>query len=630
MEIVLTNLSYLIILFFVISVFGWCMEVFLKYLQYGRFINRGFLVGPYLPIYGTGVVLIVVLCDFISKYDSSVGTVFLASFVICGMWEYAVSFVFEKRFHARWWDYSTKPMNLNGRVWIGNLILFGIGGVIVNEIVNPLFVILIGRIPMMIQYVLSGVIICGMMSDYLFSHFVMKFIKTGIEGSEADNTEDISKEIMMLLKDKHVLYSRIIEAYPEISYRTDKIQRRLEEIKQETEKYKQELELRKEKAEEKISELQEAFQLKVFAVDSVANVEPGNLFDYIKWRGDISVKASPFNEIDNIILAMLPYVDFGDIIKGDSVENAITIEEAAKKFFDNNDVKEYTKRLSSTKNAIFVLREIAKVDRFKNMKLFSYVKDIDSSDTSQFTVLTVDIGNDTVYVAYAGTDDTIVGWHEDFNMAYLEHTMGQIKAKEYVENLKIPSTTRIILGGHSKGGNFAVSAAIYCSDNIKNRLIKIYNNDGPGFAKEIISSEQYQEIIPKMHSVMPSGSIVGTLFEHGDEFKYIGSTNIGLAEHDALSWQVLGTDFYEKESLSKPITKLNEQVTTWMDSMTLEEREKFVENLFSILDKANIKTVDDFASGKLADAFLIILRQRHISIEDKNRFTEVFKLLVKN
>lgn len=236
----LQQICYLVLLFFVFSVLGWCMEVFLKYIQYHHFINRGFLIGPYCPIYGSGIVFITVMVSILSGMESSVGTTFSISFIGCGILEYAVSYYLEKKFHARWWDYSTKPMNLHGRIWIGNLFLFGIGGTLVIEVINPIMYSLFDRIPEKSLYALSSLIVFVMSADYLTSHFVMKFVKSSVENSEADNTESISKEIKLLMSNKSILYRRIADAYPDVIYRTDRINQRMREIKEEMERIQQE------------------------------------------------------------------------------------------------------------------------------------------------------------------------------------------------------------------------------------------------------------------------------------------------------------------------------------------------------------------------------------------------------
>ena len=248
----------LILLFFSYSFVGWCIEVTLKYFQYHRFINRGFLAGPWLPIYGSGCALITLAVDglvHISRYESSFGSVFAVSFVLCGLLEYGASWYMEKRFHARWWDYSRKPMNLNGRIWIGNLMLFGLGGMIVVKFVNPLLLPLYSKASLETREIVAACLSVLFISDFIVSHFVLKLVKSGVEHSEADNTEEIGREIRKLLSDRNMFARRFAEAYPDVIYRTEKVKARLARIKEETER------LRKE-AEQRLSErLEPAIQI---------------------------------------------------------------------------------------------------------------------------------------------------------------------------------------------------------------------------------------------------------------------------------------------------------------------------------------------------------------------------------
>ncbi len=238
------SLINLILLFFAYAFLGWCIEVTLKYFQFHRFINRGFLTGPWLPIYGSGAALITIVVKGLSPLESSAGTTFLVSFVLCGIVEYMTSFVLEKRFHARWWDYSQKPMNLHDRVWIGNLILFGLGGVLIVELINPLLARLSGQLSFCLRETVAIVLSCIFAADYVMSHFVLKLVKIGVESSEADDTEAINKEIRLLLNDRSFFHRRFAEAYPEVLYRTERIAARVEAIKAETERLRLEAEQR--------------------------------------------------------------------------------------------------------------------------------------------------------------------------------------------------------------------------------------------------------------------------------------------------------------------------------------------------------------------------------------------------
>lgn len=250
-----------IFLFFAFSFMGWCMEVILKYREYHRFINRGFYIGPYCPIYGTGAVIITLAIRFIAPFEASYGMTYVVSFIICGVIEYLVSYYLEKKYHARWWDYSKKPMNLNGRVWIGNLILFGIGGLAIVKILDPFLIGIFYCFKPIAREGIVGLIVIIFGIDVIFSTFVMKLVKAGIEKSEADNTEAISKEIKMLLAEKSVFYRRFSDAYPEVIYQTDKISKRINEVKQETERIRLEVEKKLNDVNEKIEAGKEQFAM---------------------------------------------------------------------------------------------------------------------------------------------------------------------------------------------------------------------------------------------------------------------------------------------------------------------------------------------------------------------------------
>ena len=236
MVIPVEDILHLILMFFFYSFLGWCMEVVLKYIQLHRFVNRGFYTCPVCPIYGSGAVLITLVVQWLSPLESAVGTTFAISFLLCGALEYFTSLVMEKRFHARWWDYSQKPMNLHGRVWIGNLVLFGLGGVAVVHLMNPVLLESLAGFSVVAQEITAGVLVALFAADYVLTHFMMKLVKTGVESSEADSTEALNKEIRLLLSDRNVFYRRFADAYPDVIYRTERIKSRLDAVREESDR----------------------------------------------------------------------------------------------------------------------------------------------------------------------------------------------------------------------------------------------------------------------------------------------------------------------------------------------------------------------------------------------------------
>lgn len=215
----LDTVCMLVLEFFLFSVLGWCMEVALKAIQYHRFINRGFLIGPYCPIYGFGVTVVTVLVGGLIGRHGTVGETFLAGFVLCGALEYFTSWYMEKLFHARWWDYSRKPMNLHGRIWIGNLILFGAASVVIVRWIDPPLFRLLGRLPPFWLHLLALAVPVLLLADYTVSHVLMTLVKKEIDCQEGDNTEEISRRVRELLRDRNLLLRRIQSAYPEMCAR---------------------------------------------------------------------------------------------------------------------------------------------------------------------------------------------------------------------------------------------------------------------------------------------------------------------------------------------------------------------------------------------------------------------------
>ena len=251
------QLAALMILFFCYSVAGWCMEVTLKYIQFHRFINRGFLIGPYCPIYGSGAVVVTVLVGGTIGDGAGYAETFLASFVMCGALEYFVSWYMEKLFHARWWDYSQKPMNLHGRIWIGNLILFGLGGVAIVKWIDPPLMAGIQKLPEWLLYTFAIAIAVIMVSDNIASHIAFNLVKKEIDGVDADDSEEISTKVRQLLKEDPILLRRIGDAYPNLKVTSRRI----------AEKVKEQAELVQTVVEEKKQEAQETRQAVTAAVE---------------------------------------------------------------------------------------------------------------------------------------------------------------------------------------------------------------------------------------------------------------------------------------------------------------------------------------------------------------------------
>lgn len=354
-----------------------------------------------------------------------------------------------------------------------------------------------------------------------------------------------------------------------------------------------------------------------------------NILDYLDWRGDLTFSQSPFNEVDNLLLSQLVYVDLAGIVKGPEVKERISVSEASRIFFSTHDEQKIMEKVSMTKTAMYVLKKMAESERYKDAMLGGYVNNISVEEQSQFAVVCVYLGDKSLFVAFSGTDDTIVGWRENFNMSYLGATPGQKKAVEYLNHMVGISQWKVRVGGHSKGGNLAVYAAVHCRPLIKQKIISVYSNDGPGFSKEMVLSKAYQEMIPKIYTYIPESSIVGLLLEHEEEIQVVKSSNVGVGQHDAMSWEIIGTHFVYTDKVTDRSIFIDETMKVWLMDIDANQREIIVNAIFAILDELNIQTIDDFTHLKLADLQEANKLRKNLPAETQELLAHAVKLLFK-
>lgn len=351
-----------------------------------------------------------------------------------------------------------------------------------------------------------------------------------------------------------------------------------------------------------------------------------NISDYLDWRGDIPMSVDPFNEVDNLILAELAYTDFADIVPPPSKEHQyVTLQDACEMFFSMYSEEEIMEKNSTTKVAPFLMKKMIKSKRFESMLLMDYVNEIDEENQTQFSVISFLLPDDTIFVSFRGTDNTIVGWKEDFNMSFLYQTQGQIRAARYLDDWFGDTTKKLRLGGHSKGGNFAVYAAAFCYPRIQERIVQVYSNDGPGFLKKITEQPQYQKMLPKVISTIPESSIVGMLLENELDHRVVKSSQSGAMQHDAMSWEVLGNHFVFAENLAESSIMLDKTLKNWIYGLEPEEREEFVNILFDTLQSTGATTLDELVANKMAMMNNISKTLSELSPEKQQVLRDVIK-----
>lgn len=349
-----------------------------------------------------------------------------------------------------------------------------------------------------------------------------------------------------------------------------------------------------------------------------------NVCDYIKWRGDINFEQSKFNEIDNLILSRFSYFPFDKIIKEDEI---VTIRELGKRF-KNQDI---SKLPILWKDDVELFPLIGESERFGNLLATKYINKIDVVQEKQFAAITVLMPDDTIFISYRGTDNTIVGWKEDLNMSFKSHIASQLSAKKYLEMIaKEYSDKKIRIGGHSKGGNIAVYAATFVSQEIKDRIINVYNNDGPGFCDDVIETPEYHEMIKKVHTYIPQSSVIGRLMNHREKYTVVESVQKGIMQHDLYSWQVLGTKFITLEEVTNGSEFVDKTIKEWLENVEPEKREQVIDVVFDILNATDAQTMKEIKNNWFTSARTMMASYKNIDNETKDMIWKAVGELLKS
>ncbi len=208
------------------------------------------------------------------------------------------------------------------------------------------------------------------------------------------------------------------------------------------------------------------------------------------------------------------------------------------------------------------------------------------------------MGKGDAFTAFRGTDNTLVGWKEDFNLSFLDTIPGQWAARDYLEKIAERCPGTLYAGGHSKGGNLAVFAAAVCSPEVQARIRSVYNNDGPGFSGAVLEQPGYQAVLGRIQTFVPQSSVVGMLLEHEEPYTVVRSGQVGLMQHEPYSWEVLGSDFVRLKQVTQGSRLVDQTIKTWLSELSRQEREAFVEALFELLENADIRHLSEAAKPK--------------------------------
>ena len=354
-----------------------------------------------------------------------------------------------------------------------------------------------------------------------------------------------------------------------------------------------------------------------------------NIFSYLTWRGDLKLTQSPFNEVDNLVLSTLSYLDFSGIVPKNGKQD-ITIQRAAAEYFSLHGIPQRPdpEKASSLELREWMLYLMADTCRFRNMQLSCLVQILDKAQVKQFSAMTIQISRKQIYLAYRGTSDDLTGWKEDFLMACMPEVPSQEEAVLYTERVATQYPDhRLLLGGHSKGGNLTVYAAVQASPKIQSRIDIVWSNDGPGFQEAFLRSEAYQALSPIIRSIVPKSSVVGMLLAHPENYQIVDSSQIGLLQHDGLSWQIMGDHFVTLPELTRESIRTDQRIRKWMKKIPQEERKEFVDALFDVLNASGAHTLSEVRKDRVKTITSSFSSMKELPKETRDRILEFIMLL---
>ena len=331
-----------------------------------------------------------------------------------------------------------------------------------------------------------------------------------------------------------------------------------------------------------------------------------NLFDYLDWRGDLPFSAAPFCEVDNLILSLLSYPDYSSLLLEKDLVG-LPLEKLVPLYFTHRPrTKEGLGLLLGDR--IFDLMERAAVSpRFASVRVWGHRSRMDKQRELQFSATTFSLGGGESFVAFRGTDDTLIGWKEDFNMTVSFPIPAQEEAAAYLAFVAESTADRLLVGGHSKGGNLAVYAAATCDAAIQARILSVWSNDGPGFSPEMLNSPGYLAIRDRVHPLIPRASVVGILFEWDPEPVVVESAASGAFQHEGLTWQVLGNSFVRAPEQSRGSRQLDRSLQTLLQEMDLPCRRQLIDDVFSVGQELGVETLAELvAEGRRRQSFKAI------------------------
>lgn len=351
-----------------------------------------------------------------------------------------------------------------------------------------------------------------------------------------------------------------------------------------------------------------------------------NIVDYLNWRGDIPFDRDPLNKVDAVIFACMSYVNLGGVVPE---EGLITVRDAYERFMEIHTEEELNADKSFFSSAPALFKAVASTERFGNLKLSDFVDHTDIEDMVQFAAVTIHLSPEELFISFRGTDDTIVGWKEDFYLSYMT-VSAEKESIEYLDKVASLYDGWIIMGGHSKGGHLSIYSASRTSDETRGRIAGIYDFDGPGFKTEMRESRRFRAIESKIIRVIPENSIIGRLLLGTADPIIVSSTQKGVMQHDPMSWEVIGKDFVTLEKNTVASDVFDMTLTTWIDSLNPDAKKQFIDDVFAVLEASGETNISAIAACGLAGVKKMLGRIKTIDKGSREQVKLLMRIFIDN
>lgn len=348
------------------------------------------------------------------------------------------------------------------------------------------------------------------------------------------------------------------------------------------------------------------------------------MLNFLKERRNERLTLQTFTEVDSLILSQLVYLNI------EAFAPFLSDVESSSLYISNINIEENLDLLvtgtffpSSNKQLLKLLKNCL---RYKGLKVNYWQNLTDEEKTIQFTACTFFV-NDVTYVCFRGTDCSLIGWEENFNMALYKVIPAQDLAVKYLDKVGERISGQLIVGGHSKGGNLAQFSSVFCKQPIQNRIIKVYNHDGPGFHLNIFSSDEYIRIASRIEKSIPYGSFIGNLFNNFQPYKTVKCNSFFLIQHNPFNWGVRNGKFIQKKHKGKITQTIAKSLIEWVNTLNMEERNIFIRQLFELFYQSNINSVTDFKKKTISK--LVKMKKEYEKLPEKKMIAEKLGELIK-